>query len=649
MADQTARIEYPASGAIDRIDAANLVVSQRIAFAGVLGVLAIAALIVADVLLRVLFRAPVVGLNEYIEMFFAVAIAATFPSAVANRGHLKIDLLGALGPRTKLWLSAFGSFLLSMLFVIVAWQVGLQASEAVAQQYTTTIHNLPVGIFYWIIAALVAISAINQIVVFVVDVFRADWSAGERMSAATPLALCAAIIFSLALWLGFESAAATVTNWAWSNPGWFSAIVFGALWVMLLAFVPVAAVTGLLAVAASSVLIGNDPALSVIGSELTGFLTTSEVSVLPLFLIMGILAAAAGISDDVFRIAQALLGHMRGGLAMAAIGGCAGFGAVTGSSVATVATIGSASLPEMRKRGYSERLSTGSIAAGGTLGALIPPSGALVFYAFLTEQSIGQLFMAAMIPAALAVLLYLATIAIWVKISPASAPRKGAFSLREFLSSLRRGVSVIGLFVVVMGGIYSGIFTVNEAAAVGAILAFIIAWSRGSLRGAAFWTVMGRAASMTAMIYALVIGGLTLSFFVSTTGLPNMLTDFVASLNLAPLMTIALLMLVYIALGAIMESFAIMIITVPIVAGLITGLGYDLIWWGVVMLVVLEIGQISPPFGMNVFVLQSISGKHTRLGTIYKGVMPFLAADFVKLAILILFPVLSLWLPSTMF
>ncbi len=413
--------------------------------------------------------------------------------------------------------------------------------------------------------------------------------------------------------------------------------------------IPIGAVMVLLGFLGTSLLLDTGPALSVVGSEVAAFLTNGQLAVLPLFLMMGVLASAAGLSEDIYRLAQALLGHFRGGLALATIGGCAGFGAVTGSSVATAATIGRVALPEMNQRGYAAGFSAGCVAAGGTLGALVPPSSALVLYAFLTEESIGQLFIAALVPAALGVLLYMLTVAAYVRLVPNAAPASEKIGSRELMTEFRRGLTVITLFAVVMGGIYTGLFTATEAAAVGVVGAFLIALFRGKLRGGAFWNVMGETASITAMIYVLILGGITLSFFLGLTELPEFLTKKVAGMDLAPLGIIALLLVVYILLGAVMESFSIMVITVPVVSGLITDLGFDLVWWGIIMLVVVEVGLITPPFGINVFVLKAVAGADLPLATVFRGVMPFVGADLVKLALLVLLPALVLWLPSTMF
>ena len=667
---------------LERVDQFNVLVSRRIAFAGVLAILAIAFVVILDILTRLLpFIGSFHGLNEYVEMVLSVAVAATFPAAIALRVHLRINILGGIQEKTKAWLNVLGSALLFWMFVLLAWRVGVAAAVVQVSERSTVIHEILHYPFFFVIAALLWICAVSQLIVFIVDAARADidydddlgetagthgegghgprnstavnraaaYAHARPLSYRTPLVVGLTLVVSLLIALSFQTFVDMATNSVKAAPIFLATAMIVIKLALLIVFVPVAAVSALLAITGIALVLGVPQALTVFATEATDFLTNPDVSVLPLFLIMGILASAAGIADDVYRLAQALFGHMKGGLALATIGGCAGFGAVTGSSIATVATIGKVSLPQMQQRGYSTQFSTGSIAAGGTLGALVPPSGGLVVYAFLTEQSLGQLFMAAMIPAFIAITFYMITISVYVRVTPSAVPSQERFSRRDVFVAARRSIAVFSLFGLVMGGIFFGWFTVAEAASVGAVFAFLIALYRGKLKGTDFWRVMGEAASLTAMIYALIMGGIGLAFFFRITGLPEFLAEVVGGMNVAPLAVIAVMMVVYIFLGAIMESFAIMIITVPIVSGLILDLNYDLIWWGIIMLVVLEIGMISPPIGMNVFVLQSLVGKDVPLMTIYKGVMPFLTADIIKLTLLILFPSIVLLLPSIMF
>jgi len=413
--------------------------------------------------------------------------------------------------------------------------------------------------------------------------------------------------------------------------------------------VPLAVVMGLLGLVAGIAYLGLEPALTVLGNESVQFLTNPSVAVLPMFLMMGSFAVVAGMSGDVYDLAHKLLAHHRGGLALATVGGCAGFGALTGSSLATVATIGRVAMPEMVARGYARGFAAGTVAAGGTLGALVPPSIPLVFYALLTESSIGQLFVAAVVPAGIAVVLYLAAISIYVRLNPDAAPvQKQRANWTDTLQALRRAWAAIVLLTVVVGAIYTGICTETEAAAIGAGGAFIAALARGKITRSTLLQVMGETTATTALIYLIIIGVLTFSFAMGVTGLPQQMTAFVTSLHLTPVIVLTVILLVYLALGAIMDSNTVMFVTIPIVTPLITGMGYDLVWWGIINLIVLETGLITPPFGIHLFVLKSIAGADVPLVSVYRGVLPFVCADLLKLLLLVLFPAIVLWLPSTM-
>jgi tripartite ATP-independent transporter DctM subunit len=417
--------------------------------------------------------------------------------------------------------------------------------------------------------------------------------------------------------------------------------------VIALALVPLGVAMMASGIAGLAVVLAPEQALHAYGSLLADFLVRIDLAVLPLFVLMGSLAAAAGLSDDLYRFAHAILGRQRGGLAFATIAGCTGFGAVTGSSVATVVTIGRVALPEMKKRGYSVELAAGSVAAGGTLGILVPPSGAMILYAFLTEVSIGKLFIAALLPALLAAALYIVTILILVYLGKSAAPASSAWDLKEIVAAGKGSATVVFLFGVVLGGMYGGIFTETEGASVGVGLAFVIAVARGKINKDTFLQVMSETTSTTGLLYILIFGGLTFSAFSALTEVTEGVVTYIESLGLAPLAVVALLLVIYIVLGTAMESYAIMLITVPITAPLVEALGYDLVWWGIIQVVVIETGLISPPVGMNMFAIKSIDPTIS-MATVYRGVMPFFTADCVRLAILTLFPAIVTYLPSTM-
>lgn len=637
------------------VETALIRLSQPIAFAGVLGMLAVAGVTVVAVVLRWIGLGGITAINEIVAMLFAVAVASTLPAATAQRVHLRIDLLGNLmGPKLRRWMDLAGSLLLLLFLALLAREVQAYAGRLLSGGRTTAILGWPTGPFVMAVAVLMWATAVVQAAVCGLDLLRA--LRGAEAAAGQPAGRTHPVVWLL---LGVTIAAlAGLVVWAVTDFRGFSQVVtaspsasvglgFILLWAALLLLFPVSAVMGLMGLVGTALFLAWRPAWSVLSSETVGFLTNPQVAALPLFLLMGSFAMVAGLSDDVYRLARAVLGRLRGGLALATVGGCAGFGAVTGSSLATVATFGKISLPQMKAAGYSPALSSGTVAAGGTLGALIPPSAPIILFALLTEASIGQLFVGAVIPGLMAAALYLVTIMLVVRLSPGAAPAPQPRVPGERRAALASAGPVTLLFGTVIGGLYAGVFTATESAAVGAIGAFAMALWRGKLNRAQILSVMGETTAITAMIYMLIFGALTFSFFIGASQLPDTLTRMVGGLDVAPLVIIALLLVMYLLLGSVMDSFAVMIITVPIVTPLILGMGYDLVWWGIIMLVVVETGLITPPFGINLFVIRSVQ-RDVPLMTVFRGVLPFVLSDFLRLALLVLFPVLVLWLPQSM-
>ncbi len=390
---------------------------------------------------------------------------------------------------------------------------------------------------------------------------------------------------------------------------------------------------------------GWSPALTLLASETSGLLASVDLATVPLFLLMGTFASAAGFSRDIYRAAAAWFGHRRGGLAYATMGGCAAFGAVCGSSTATAATFAKAALPEMLRRGYSPAFSTGTIAAGGTLKALIPPSIVMILYCVVTKTFIFDLFYAAIVPALLALLVNLLAIALVVRLKPELAPLSEPVATAEKWLALRDAAPVLVLMLAVFLGLYSGVFTVNEAASVAAVLALLFALLRGRLDWPSVWLGLRETASATAMIYTIIIGASVFSYFVTLARVPEALVAVIGALPISPLGIVACLIVAYLALGAIFDEIAAMLITLPFVLPVIEKLGFDPVWWGIVNVVVVELGMIIPPIGIIVFVLHGLAPQ-VPIRTIYKGVMPFIAADLLLLALLVVFPGLVLWLPT---
>lgn len=422
---------------------------------------------------------------------------------------------------------------------------------------------------------------------------------------------------------------------------------FVGMFALIALHVPIGAAMGIAGLAAFGMLAGFGPAVSLFGTETATALGNLDLAAIPLFLLMGNFASAAGMSADVYRLAHALCGHWRGGLAYSTILGCAAFGAVCGSSVATAATMTSVALPEMRKRGYRASLSTGSIAAGGTLGILVPPSIILVLYSVLTEQFVITLYVAAIVPSVIAVVLLMAAVAMVVRADPGAGPAGPKAGRSELAAAALQSWAVVFLAVVIGAGIYTGIFTVNEAAAIGTVLALGFAAGRKRLTRRVLYRTLVETASTTGMIYMMLIGANVLSYFVTASRLPEVTVNAIQQLNVAPLAIIAVLLVIYIILGAIFEEVSVMLITLPFVLPMIVGFGYSPVWWGIINVIVIEIGMIAPPIGLNVFVVHSLA-RDIPMKTIYAGIMPFFYAEVVLLAILVAFPVLTMWLPQAM-
>lgn len=372
------------------------------------------------------------------------------------------------------------------------------------------------------------------------------------------------------------------------------------------------------------------------------------LSIILLFILMGNLITRSGLAKELYTASYAFLGHRKGGLAMATVVACGGFSAVCGSSLATAATMSKVAMPPMRRYGYSDSLATASIAAGGTLGILIPPSVILIIYGLLTETSIRELFAAGLLPGILGIFLYLLAVRYTVWRDPAAGPAGTRMSWPERFRALVGVRGILGLFILVMGGIYLGVFTPTEAAGVGAGGAFVIAMFRRSLTWTSLFQTLAESARTSATLFAIVIGALIFSDFVNRAGLPHLLVGFVQGMDVSPMTVMFAILLIYIVLGMVFESLSMLLLTIPVFYPLVADLGFDLVWFGIVAVVVTEISLITPPVGMNVFVLSAVL-KDIKTGTIFKGILPFWGADMVRLALIVAFAQISLWLPQLLY
>ena len=395
-----------------------------------------------------------------------------------------------------------------------------------------------------------------------------------------------------------------------------------------------------------SFIIGIEPALSMVGQVFFDNGMSYTLSILPLFLLMGNFVVKAGLADELYYASNAWLRHKKGGLAMATVIACGGFSSVCGSSLATAATMAKIALPSMKKYGYSDSLSAGVIAAGGTLGILIPPSMILVIYGIITSQDIGKLFLAGIIPGLLGIIGYIISVklTLWKenKISEQLTP----LPTSEKLKSLKGVSGILALFILVMGGIYLGIFTATEAAGIGAFGAFIIVVLKGKLSLSSFKDTLIETVKITSMLFFLLFGAILFSNFINLAGLPNDLRNFLSNFNFNIYTLLLLIFLIYLILGMVLESLSMMLLTVPIFYPLVTEMGGDLIWFGILVVVAVEISLITPPVGLNVHVLKTIVKNKMTLNTIFKGVIPFVFMDIIRLLILLIFPFLTLFLPN---
>lgn len=431
--------------------------------------------------------------------------------------------------------------------------------------------------------------------------------------------------------------------------------LFSALMLLLLVRVPIGVAMFMIGATGYVWFTGWEwtPLLNSLKNLAYARLSNYDLIVIPLFLLMGQFATHGGLSRSLFRFVSAFLGHMRGGIAMAAVGACAAFGAICGSSLATAATMGQVALPELERAKYSGSLATGALAAGGTLGIMIPPSVPLVIYAILTQESIGKLFMAAVVPGVIAMVGYMVVIQIMVRLNPGSGPAGPRVGWSERLRSLLVVLPVLLVFVVVIVGIYGGWANPTEAAAIGAAACGVLAVVNGGLRWRGLWNVGLGTAQTTAMIFLVLLGADQLNTALALSQMPTELAAWVKESGFPPLLVMVAILLVYVLLGCVMDSLAMILLTIPVFYPVVMSLDFwglsptdKSIWFGILALMVVEIGLVHPPVGMNVYVINRIA-HDVPLTETFKGVVPFLLSDFVRIAILLFFPVLSLVLVRT--
>ena len=424
-------------------------------------------------------------------------------------------------------------------------------------------------------------------------------------------------------------------------------IGLAGLIILLLIRVPLGFAMLIIGFLGTSTVRGMDAALMGVSTTIFEIAISPAFVVLPLFMLMGSLVSQARLSDDLYDTANAWMGHLKGGLAMSTVAASGGFAAVTGNSVATVVTMAKVALPSMRRYKYGDSLAAGTIAAGGTLGILIPPSNALIIYGLLTETDVGKLFIAGIIPGIMTIFLYIIVVQAIVTVKPQLGPRGERSDWKTRIKSLSGVWGVLALFFLIMGGISFGIFTPSEAGAAGALGALLFAVGRKRMSWRGLFDSLFDAGKTTAMLFSVLFGALVLNQFILLTGVGGQLSDFVTGLKASPQISIFAILGILIILGMFVEGMAMILLVVPIFVPIVEAMGFDLIWFGVFLVIAVELSLVTPPVGLNAFVLKAMM-KHVELSTIFAGIIPFYLADITRLVLLILFPMLALWLPGMM-
>ncbi|MBY6207335.1 MULTISPECIES: TRAP transporter large permease [Halomonas] len=420
---------------------------------------------------------------------------------------------------------------------------------------------------------------------------------------------------------------------------WTGAMGLAVLLGLMILRVPVALAMLVVGVGGFAVIIDAGAAVSMLKSVPVEVLSNYSFSAVPMFILMGVLAAHSGMAGKLFQSTRVICGGWKGGLAIAAVGSCGVFSAISGSSLATASTMTRVALPEMERYGYHRGLATGALAAGGTLGIMIPPSIALLIYAILTEQSVGDMFMAGLIPGLLGLVLYALTVSVVMRVKPGLAVAGEPTGWADKLASLGGLVPFFGVFLVMILGIYLGVFTPTEGASVGAFATLLYALVKG-LRGAQLWAAVQETLALSAVVFFMLVGAEALGYFISLSRISFSISDALFALELSPIWVVLCILLMYFVLGMFMDSIAMLVITVPVVFPIIQVLGIDPVWFGIITVLTVELGLITPPVGMNVFVIKAMA-PHVGLGEIFRGVSPFIVSDLVRLALLLLFPVLT--------
>jgi tripartite ATP-independent transporter DctM subunit len=587
----------------------------------------------ADVFFRYVLNSSIAGAVELNEVMLILVVFFSVAQAAARKDHVRVELLVSRLPlRVQTVFNVVSDTGVFGLSFLIAWQAALFALDKWQKGLTTAVLSIPIYPFI----ILFALSMILFCLIILLDLIKEIKmliAAQGGISTGIIALICVMVIVAGLAWV-----IAATDRLPSMTAGYIGMVL---LVVLIFSGIPIGFVMGLIGFGGMAYLTSLGGGLGLLSNVPYATTNSYTLCVVPLFILMGSFAFYTGLSRDMYSTVNKWLGFFPGGLAMATIGGCAGFAAICGSSLATAATMGTVALPEMKRHKYDMALATGCLAAGGSIGILIPPSVVLLIYGILTNLPISDLFIAGILPGVSQALFYMVTIYIVCKLDPSKGPPGEKHTFREKMISLKDTWGILALFLLVIGGLYLGVFTPTEAAGIGAFGAFVLTIIKRKLSWSLLKNSLGDSGATTAMVFMILIGAMLLGYFLAVTRIPFQLSDFVASLPVNRYVILCLIMIIYLVLGCLVDSLSIVLLTVPIFFPVIQSLNFNPIWFGVLVTRVSEMGLITPPVGMNVFVIRGVA-KDVPMYTIFRGIVPFLIADFLHLALLIAVPQLSL-------
>ncbi len=591
-----------------------------------------------DVTGRYLFSKPLPATYELTQFMFSIIVFFGMAYFGIIKRHIRINLLVDKFPTTTQNIIDTTTGLLSLgMCSVLSWQAVVQARVLQLDKLRSDIWHIPIFPFQLLVALALAILGVVLLADFLESLGNVLKKGGLLWLWLLPGGALVLLLVGMPVWL--KSLPFTIEGPA------FGGICVAIMFILLFSRMHIGFVLFVIAFLGMSYMTSITAAFKLIAMTPYNIGTTYIYSVMPLFIFMGLFASSSGMARSLYETSYKWLGHRRGGLAMATVGACAGFAAICGDSMATAVTMGSVALPEMKKYNYHDGLATGCVAAGGSVGILIPPSSAFIIYGLITDQSIGKLFIAGILPGILLTAIFIITISILCRRNPAYGPAGPVVPLIEKIKSLKGTWAAGVLFLFVMGGIYKGVFTPTEAGALGSFGVLVIVLATRKFRWTNLYKALSESLGITGMIFIMFIGAIAFTRFFSITRLPTMLAESIAGLELPRIVILIFILVLYIILGCVMNVLPVIILTLPVIFPTVMVLGYDPIWFGVIMILIVQIGVITPPIGMNVFAISGVA-KGVPLSTIFRGIMPFWIAMVVAIAILIAFPQIALFLPN---